>query len=337
MSTEQHPEYLLRAPTLEDAQAVTDIINSVSQAYSGMNETTLEEIQGFWKTPGLSMADDMRMLYTAAGELIGYAEAVTWDEVPVHPFLFFRIRPDMQESSGAPLLFDWAIARCSQALQRVPDDLRVSIGMFLLSGNEPLEQLYASRGFVVLRHLFEMGIDLETEPAEPSWPDGIELRQLDAEKDMEKIYLAHDDAFSDHFGHVDIGKEKGLERFRHLFTEVGNFDPSLWLFAMDGEEIAGYALNERNTRYEEPSGWVSALGVRRPWRKRGLGEALLQQVFGEFYRRGVRKVELDVDASSLTGAVKLYERVGMRVIRRHDRYEKELRPGKELMTTELSD
>jgi hypothetical protein len=44
-----------------------------------------------------------------------------------------------------------------------------------------------------------------------------------------------------------------------------------------------------------------------------------------------------VDASSLTGAVQLYERAGMSVARRYDRYEKELRPGKELMTTELTD
>jgi hypothetical protein len=44
-----------------------------------------------------------------------------------------------------------------------------------------------------------------------------------------------------------------------------------------------------------------------------------------------------VDASSLTGAVRLYERAGMHVARQYDRYEKELRSGKELMTTELSD
>jgi ribosomal protein S18 acetylase RimI-like enzyme len=77
-------------------------------------------------------------------------------------------------------------------------------------------------------------------------------------------------------------------------------------------------------------GFVNTLGVRRPWRRRGLGEALLQHAFGEFYRRGRKQVGLGVDASSLTGATRLYEKVGMHVAQQVDLYELELRPGKEL-------
>ena len=50
-------------------------------------------------------------------------------------------------------------------------------------------------------------------------------------------------------------------------------------------------------------GYVSSLGVRRPWRKRGLGLALLQHSFGEMKRRGMTRASLDVDAENLTGAV----------------------------------
>ena len=78
------------------------------------------------------------------------------------------------------------------------------------------------------------------------------------------------------------------------------------------------------------------LSVRRPWRRKGLGMALLYHSFGEFYRRGTRKVGLDVDSQNLTGATRLYERVGMRVNRQYDSYEKELRPGIELSTQSLS-
>ncbi|MNC98740.1 hypothetical protein D3C83_167960 [compost metagenome] len=65
--------------------------------------------------------------------------------------------------------------------------------------------------------------------------------------------------------------------------------------------------------------------------------ALLMHSFGEFYRRGHRKTGLGVDASNLTGALRLYERAGMHVFRQYDRYELELRPGKELMTTDVSE
>jgi ribosomal protein S18 acetylase RimI-like enzyme len=78
-------------------------------------------------------------------------------------------------------------------------------------------------------------------------------------------------------------------------------------------------------------GWVRILAVRRAWRKRGLGKALLLHAFGELYRRGWRKAGLGVDAGNLTGALGLYTGVGMSEIYRIDRYAKELRPGVDLL------
>jgi len=75
--------------------------------------------------------------------------------------------------------------------------------------------------------------------------------------------------------------------------------------------------------------------VLRPWRRRGLALALLHHTFGEFYRRGKRRVGLGVDADSLTGALRLYEKAGMHPIRQYASFEKELRPGVELSTQTL--
>ncbi len=101
------------------------------------------------------------------------------------------------------------------------------------------------------------------------------------------------------------------------------FDPSLWFLAEDGGEIAGLALN-REHEAEKGVGWVSVLGVRKPWRRKGLGRALLLHSFEEFRRRGFHAAALGVDADSLTGANKLYESAGMQVIRRSDVYEQPL-------------
>ncbi|MGH2515177.1 MAG: GNAT family N-acetyltransferase, partial [Ktedonobacterales bacterium] len=101
--------------------------------------------------------------------------------------------------------------------------------------------------------------------------------------------------------------------------------------AMDGDQIAGFSL----CRPEEGMGWVDDLGIRRPWRRRGLALALLLASFGEFYRRGERVVGLSVDAQSLTGATRLYEKAGMRPSREWKVFEKELRPGIELSTQSL--
>jgi len=77
-------------------------------------------------------------------------------------------------------------------------------------------------------------------------------------------------------------------------------------------------------------GWIDQVAVRRPWRKQGLGMALLQQAFGAFYQLGIPRVGLGVDGQSLTGAQRLYERAGMQVTMHIGTYEKELRPGKDL-------
>ena len=88
--------------------------------------------------------------------------------------------------------------------------------------------------------------------------------------------------------------------------------PDLWWLVRDGDEIAGVCLNRMGDAGEPDHGYVHILGVRRPWRRRGLGEALLRHSFRDFWRRGVStRVSLDVDGENTTGAVRLYERVGM--------------------------
>ena len=84
-------------------------------------------------------------------------------------------------------------------------------------------------------------------------------------------------------------------------------------------------------------GWVNILGVRRPWRKRGIGVALLEHSFGEFYRRGILKAGLGVDAESLTGALRLYEKAGMHVHLIFDNYEKTIREGREISVESLAE
>ena len=128
---------------------------------------------------------------------------------------------------------------------------------------------------------------------------------------------------------MPIGHMEGnYEEWKHWTIERENFDPSLWFLAFDGEEIAGASL----CTYQMDNGWVDTLAVRRPWRRKGLGMALMLHSFGEFYRRGKYKVGLGVDSQNLTGATRLYERAGMHVARVYISYEKELRAGIELST-----
>ncbi|MDX1615767.1 MAG: GNAT family N-acetyltransferase, partial [Candidatus Promineifilaceae bacterium] len=113
------------------------------------------------------------------------------------------------------------------------------------------------------------------------------------------------------------------------------FDPTLWHLAIDDDQIAGVSLCRPSSHQDPAMGWISTLGVRRPWRRQGLGLALLRQSFLEFHKRATVKVGLDVDSQSLTGATRLYRKAGMRELRRYDLYAKELRPGKIISKTQI--
>ena len=118
-------------------------------------------------------------------------------------------------------------------------------------------------------------------------------------------------------------------------TQFEGFDPTLWFLAMDGDEMAGVSLCVPKLTEDPEMGLVNVLGVRRPWRGRGLGLALLQHSFVELHKRGAKRVSLGVDASSLTGATRLYEKAGMSVTRQFDAYRKVLREGKDITTTSI--
>jgi hypothetical protein len=49
-----------------------------------------------------------------------------------------------------------------------------------------------------------------------------------------------------------------------------------------------------------------------------------------FWQRAQKAVLLGVDANSLTGATRLYEKVGMHIVHEWHMYHKELRPGIDL-------
>jgi ribosomal protein S18 acetylase RimI-like enzyme len=98
-------------------------------------------------------------------------------------------------------------------------------------------------------------------------------------------------------------------------------DSSLCFLVRDGDEIAAAEVCQQE-RFG--MGWIRALGVRPRWRRRGLGRALLLHAFGELYARGQRRIGLGVDAENTTGAVRLYERAGMRAAWQADIYERKL-------------
>lgn len=328
--------YTARGAVMADVEPALELFNRWSRSVIGEDEITdATAIRTEWVSPGFDPAEDIRLVFAPDGEMVGYVEVWTTGKPPVHPWIWGRVDPRHAGRGLGTFLTAWAEARALEALDRVPDGLRFAPQVGSFREAEDAHKLFGDMGYHLVRSSYIMRIDLDEAPAAPQWPVGISLRPFDLERDLAPVYRAVDESFSDHYGYVETPFEEGLERFKHFMTGYEGFDPTLWFLAMDGDEIAGISLC-RERAYDDPHvGWVNTLGVRRPWRKRGLGLALLLHSFGELYRCGKHKVGLGVDAENLTGALRLYENAGMHIHRAFDRFEKEIRPGREISVQSL--
>jgi len=157
------------------------------------------------------------------------------------------------------------------------------------------------------------------------------VRSADLERDARAIHETEADSFSDHYGYVP----QPFEQWLHFRTRFFKAEPELWILAMDGDQIAGIALCSSQRPGQPDLGWISTLGVRRPWRRRGLALAILHHAFRLLAARGKLRAGLGVDSQSLTGATRLYEKAGMRVVRENLEYEMPVREGRDLRTLSL--
>jgi len=172
--------------------------------------------------------------------------------------------------------------------------------------NADARALFEGRGYREVRRFYEMAIELTEEPSVPALPDGLVVDEL-RDGEQRAFYDALNEAFAEHWGwHPTPFEEWSAIRKDQHHDELG----PLWFVVRDGEELAAITRNDAQVA---GGGYVGAIGVRPGWRGKGLAKALLQQTFAEFWRRGTTRVTLGVDAQNETGAVRLYERVGMHV------------------------
>lgn len=191
----------------------------------------------------------------------------------------------------------------------------------VIEADTPARELLESLGYDAVRVVREMRIDLGAPPPAPRWPDGIRAEPFDPGRDAPAFHAAYEEAFADAWGHTPRDLEAwSAER---LWSE--HFDPALWCVARAGGEIAGGTICLGDTY---GGGWIDVLFTRRPWRRQGVGAALLRDAFGRFWERGERSVGLGVDAASGSGAFRLYERAGMAPELGWVAYEKHLGPGR---------
>jgi mycothiol synthase len=274
-----------------DAAAVTEVVVALESSLYGESTFSQADLEDEWSDLELEqnarvVRDGERIVgYGAVHELGGIGRA----EGHVHPDALGRGIGTMLATG----LEEDAARRGARAIRN-----RV------LEADTAGRRLFESLGYVVVRVFREMRIALDAPPPAPEWPDGLRAVPFDPEHDAVDFHAAHQEAFAEHWGNTARDFESWSKS--HLASE--RFDPTLWCVVRAGDEIAAGTICVGDTY---GGGFVHALFTRRPWRKQGVGAALLSDAFGRFWKRGERSVGLGVDAANDTGAFRLYERAGM--------------------------
>jgi mycothiol synthase len=310
------PGYSVRPARLDDADAIHDLTAAVDLADSGEAEGySVEELRDEWS--GLDMERDTWVVESPDDAIVGYA--YIRDRRHVRMDVEGYVHPEHRGKGIGTLLVRASDARAREHVPQAPEGARVVLHNWINGKDAAACALLEREGYEPARYFLRMETGLG-EVESPAWPDGITVRAFERDRDERAFFDASEEAMSDHWGHVPIDFDEWRQR------RMGEtFDPSLWFVAEEDGEPAGVMLGS----VSEGIGWVDTLGVRRPWRQRGLGMALLRHAMQTFKDRGLTRMALGVDAASPTGATRLYERAGMHVAQQHATYGKVLRQGEE--------
>ncbi|HKY52717.1 MAG TPA: GNAT family N-acetyltransferase [Anaerolineales bacterium] len=301
-----HPmkRYFVRPAKPEDIEAVYGLIAKQNKVDYGNPLRTIDDLRKTWET--IDIETDTCTAH-ADGQLAGYAELLEGDSL----YIFLADR------GNTDLAFQLMTILEERALLHKTE--KVKLFTKISEKNNTLLQLFASKGYRSNLSFLMMELEMDEPPPAPEPVEGIEIRPFVQGQDEQATYRADEEAAEDKGYHDPLSYEAWVKR---MGMDKPSFDPSIWFLAWDGNELAGVALNVYDR--EANIGWVDHLSVRRAWRRRGIGRALLIHSFREFYARGIRRVKLNVDSKSLTNAPRLYEQVGMKAIQQYHIYTKEI-------------
>jgi mycothiol synthase len=282
-----------RPPSPDDASGVYELYALCESLFQGEPDVEPDDIVADWRRPSFDLAADA-VLVLDDGRIVAEGEVFMGRRAEV------AVHPDARGRGIGTALLRWTQARARElgsALvgQTTNDEDRAARNLFRASGYEPMWTSW----------MLSYAIDVP--PAAPTLPDGYTFRAFRLGADDREVY----DVVERAFGEWPDRDPYPYEDWRVRTVEMPGFDPTAQVVIVHDGRIVATANTAEPAQGTE--GWVHQLAVEREHRGLGLGRALLQQTFVEFHARGKSSVGLSTD--SRTGALGLYEHVGMRVTR----------------------
>ncbi len=293
----------VRPATRDDAQVIANINMEYERAETGTTESTVSDVFELWDSERMVLATDTCVLTTQSGELVGYTGVAATDRgimldvhTTVHPS--YEDQPSITE-----YLHHFAEER---ARSLCAENSALPRQLYTWSFTPTTRQLLEREGYSVESSDYRMEISFVDAPPAPQQLQGITVRPFVAGKEESAVYNVIASAFPD----IDGKPYRPFEDWHEsVFEKSTSFEPSMLYVALVDDQIVGTILCRIYP--EDAAGYVWQVAVLRSQRGRGIGRQLLLTTFNEYYRRGIRRVELSVDSKSQTGSHQLYAKVGM--------------------------
>jgi mycothiol synthase len=288
-----------------DAEALTGLWNRIEEHVGGHPSATVDGTRALVANLIREPSTDSRMVFDQDGLLIGAACAATPPDGGYRADMLGGVDPAWRGRGLGRDLLGWQLRRAAEIHDAVAPDRGWDLHFGASADDTGTVRLYHRFGLTPVRYWFEM-VAPTTGVPDAAAPDGLDIVGYVPGRERE-LHRAHEEAFADHWGHQDPGADAWLGRS----VRSRDFLPEQSRFALAGDEIAGYVLAYRSL--VPGRGYIGQVGVRRPWRRRGLAGAMLARVLRGYADAGYRSASLGVDAQNPTGAVGVYERVGFTV------------------------
>jgi GNAT superfamily N-acetyltransferase len=284
----------------DDLDQVADLASAAELADLGESLVTKEDIAAAWAQPNLDLGRDATVI-EAGGRIVAAAETFrTRADVSIHP--------EVRGLGLGTWVLEWIEAR-----GRAKGEPRTR--QTKLDRDVRAAAMLRQHGYEIGYVSWILEIPLDEKPAEPQPPDGVVIRHFIPGQDDREVHRVIEDAFNE----WPYREATAFEDWQAMVPHRQGFDPTLLDVAVEGSRIVGACVG---LDYEGEGGWIQQLAVRASHRRRGIARALLQSAFRTAWARGQRTCGVSTD--SRTGALGLYERVGMKVKTTATNFVKEL-------------
>jgi len=334
--------YICRPATRVDCAAVHRMLLAVDIVDGTDSAGLVEDIERNFEDPWSNEQEDSLLVMTPDGTVValGWVYMNPEPEEDYEAYLWLELHPEIRGQNLGAAMLSWLETRAKQRLAGKPADCRHELRIGCPELLNERAALIERSGFQPIRYFFRMRRDLNHPIPDESLPDGMTLCSYHPDRDQ-PLMEAFNESFQDHWNFTPVTEVD----WQLFFTGRSVFRPEISFLAMThdpesgGEQIAGFCLNsvspEENERQGIRQGWINQLGVRRPWRRRGVATALLCQSMSAFKSEGLDYATLGVDAENLTGALKLYEGLGFETVMRYISFVKILNSPGEIGSNDL--